>query len=67
MTSFVNILGTVGAITGGLTGILIVLMHYNSKKRGERKPEFSVPSNMAVYAALIIFFALGILHETGLF
>ena len=37
--NFVSILGIGGVITGGLTGILILLMNKSAKVKGKRKPE----------------------------
>ena len=34
---FVMILGIGGVISGGLTGVLILLMNLKSKKKGDRK------------------------------
>lgn len=63
ITSFIGILGTVGAVTGGVTGILIVAMHWKAAKSKGRKPEFSLKPNIAIAAALILIFAAGIINE----
>ncbi|MBI3034021.1 hypothetical protein HYY72_02585 [Candidatus Woesearchaeota archaeon] len=63
VTNFISILAIVGAVTGGITGILIVAMHYKAIKSGDRKPEYSIPNNMLIMAILIIIFAAGILNE----
>ncbi len=63
VTSFIGILGTVGAVTGGVTGILIVAMHWKASKSKGRKPEFSLKPNIAIAAALILIFAAGIINE----
>ncbi len=39
LAGFVRVLGIGGAISGGITGILILLMNIQAKKNGKRKPE----------------------------
>lgn len=41
--SFTQIISIGGTISGGLTGILILLMIKKAKKKGNRKPEYSIP------------------------
>ena len=60
---FVRILGIGGVISGGLTGILILLMNINAKKTGNRKSEFSIPINWFVIGILSLIFVLGIVVE----
>ena len=63
LVDFVKILGIGGVISGGLTGILILLMNIKSKKKGDRKPEFSVPVNWLIIGFLTLIFILGIFVE----
>ncbi|MBI2043576.1 amino acid permease [Candidatus Pacearchaeota archaeon] len=63
MASFVNIIGIGGVITGGFTIILIMLIHMKSKKKGNRKPEFSVPMNWLIFWILTLIFLAGIFLE----
>jgi len=60
---FTRILSVGGVISGGLTGILILLMNINSKKKGNRKSEFSVPINWFVIGILSLIFVFGIVVE----
>ena len=62
-TNFTRILSVGGVISGGLTGILILLMNINSKKKGNRKSEFSVPINWFVIGILSLIFVFGIVVE----
>jgi amino acid transporter len=62
-TDFTRILSVGGVISGGLTGILILLMNINSKKKGNRKSEFSVPINWFVIGILSLIFVFGIVVE----
>jgi|TARA_Y100000310_G_scaffold343232_1_gene449904 tyrosine-specific transport protein len=63
LASFIKILGIGGAISGGITGILILLMNIKAKKKGNRKPEFSIPINWLIIGILSLVFTLGVLAE----
>lgn len=63
MLSFVNVLGIGGVVSGGLTGILILLMALNAKKNGDREPEYTVPVNWFVIGLLSLVFVGGIIVE----
>lgn len=63
ITNFINILGITGAITGGITGLLIILMHHRAKRMGDRKPEFSIRGSVLVSALLAAVFVAGIVNE----
>tara|TARA_Y100000034_G_scaffold91794_1_gene110783 strand:+ start:4873 stop:5985 length:1113 start_codon:yes stop_codon:yes gene_type:complete len=60
---FAKILSIGGVVSGGLTGVLILLMNVKAKKTGNRKSEFSVPINWFVIGILSLIFALGIFTE----
>ncbi len=57
------LISIVGAITGGTLGILTVLMHRKAVKHSERKPEYSMKSNIIIDTVLIILFVSAILAE----
>lgn len=50
--SFANTLEITGAISGGLAGVLAVLMHSRAKKYGDRKPEYSI--NVTVIGGILL-------------
>jgi len=60
---FVKVLGVGGAISGGLTGILILLMAMSAKKKGNRKPEYSIKLNKFIVWFLSLIFVLGVVTE----
>jgi tyrosine-specific transport protein len=62
LADFVTILDVAGIITGAITGILVVLMVINAKKKGERKPEYSIYINKFIAFALIALFIIGALN-----
>ena len=63
INNFILILGIVGAISGGIQSILIILMHRNAKKYGNRKPEFSFRNFLPLNITLIVLFVFGIIFE----
>ncbi len=63
LTTFIAVLGVTGVLSGGLDGILIVLMYWKAKLKGDRTPEYSLPLLKPVGITLISMFALGILYQ----
>lgn len=61
--SFAKTVGTTGAIAGGLEGILIVLMFWQAKKKGDRKPEYSLSKNYIIGGILILVLLTGALLQ----
>ena len=61
--SFTDILSIGGVISGGLIAILILLMVYNAKRKGDRKPEYFIPLNWFIIILLSLIFIFGILRE----
>ena len=63
LVDFVGVLGIGGVVAAGLTGVLILLMNLNAKKKGNRNPEFSVPINWLIIGILSLIFILGVFVE----
>ncbi len=63
MAGFIRVLGIGGVVSGGITGILILLMNVQAKKLGDRKSEFSVFLNWLIISILSIIFILGVIVE----
>ncbi len=63
LASFVQIMGVGGAVTGSLTGILILLMVRKARKIGKRKPEYKVRLPPWVIWLLILFLIAGSIFE----
>ena len=53
--SFTKVLSIGGVISGGLTGILVLLMVKRAKKKGNRKPEYKMPKRVDNWIANFIF------------
>ena len=60
---FISILSLAGVVSGGLAGILILLMNYKAKKEGNRKPEYSIKINWWVIIVLSLIFIAGVMLE----
>lgn len=59
IASFTSILNITGILTGAIVSSLIMIMAINAKKKGDRKPEYSVYINKAIAVLLILLFVLG--------
>lgn len=68
LRGFVEVISVVGAVMGGMVGVLVILMFYQAKKMGDREPEFSLRPWKYLSVFLSIIFVLGILYEVwGIF
>lgn len=61
--NFIETLWFAGSIASALAGVLIVLMHWRSKTRSDRKPEFSLRKNYVIGIILMFLFGFGIVYE----
>lgn len=59
---FIRTMGVAGSLSFGLTGIMIVSCFWKVKKKGDRKPEFSLPKMKIFGSLLIVMFLLGIVY-----
>jgi amino acid permease len=63
LTTFVETLGIVGAVGGGIEGTLIVLMYHKAKQKGERKPEYSLKYHPLISWLLFGMFVFGMIYQ----
>jgi tyrosine-specific transport protein len=61
---FFAVISIAGAVSVGLSGILGVLVYWQAKKKGQRKPEFSLPNYLTVPASalIVVVFTVGLLY-----
>ncbi len=64
LADFIKIIGMVGAITGGLQGILILIMYLKAKKQGNTKPLFSIKVPKVIVYLMCAMYGVGIVYET---
>lgn len=67
IAEFTKTLEITGAISGGIAGVLIVLMYLKSQKRGNRTPEYVLKLHKWLVWVAIIVFLIGALFEVGVF
>jgi amino acid permease len=63
LADFIKIIGMVGAVTGGLQGILILIMFWKAKNKGNAKPAFSLKIPKVAIYLMCIMYGLGMLYE----
>jgi len=63
VASFITALAITGSIAGGLEGILIVLAYWKAKKKGNRKPEYTISIPKSLGYLLIVLLGLGIAYQ----
>lgn len=63
LTSFIEVIALVGSITGGLYGIMAIVMYLKARKQKTQKPAFSIKLPGVVIAGLVGVFVLGIVYE----
>ncbi len=63
LVDFIKILGLIGSISGGLAGMLVLLMVYKAKKKCDRKPEYSIPLSWPLILLLGLIFLAGIVYQ----
>ena len=61
--SFTNILSIGGVVSGGILAISVLFMVKSAKKKGDRKPEYSIPANWFIIGFLSLIFLLGVVRE----
>jgi len=61
--NFISILGIGGVVSGGLTGISILLMAKQAKKKGDMKPRYEMPVNWFIILLISLIFVLGVVVE----
>ena len=59
LTSFIQVIGIVGAVLGSLEGIIILLLWRRAKKQGKRKPEYVIKIPGVVFYLLMLIFVVG--------
>lgn len=59
--SFINVLGITGALSGGLTGILVLAMLGKAQKQGQKKPAYSLRVSSVTLGILLAVLILGLL------
>ncbi len=59
---FTQILGITGAITGGISGSILVYMHTKCRYNKERKPEYRIKPSILIHGLLFLMYFAGIIY-----
>ncbi len=62
LSNFIKVLEIGGAVSGGLTGILIIATFLKARKTKYRKPEFTLKIPKFIYFILMIIYLIGIVY-----
>lgn len=62
-SSFIQLLSLGGVVSGGLTGILILLMNKKAEKEGDRRPEYALGINWFIIFLLSLIFIIAVVLE----
>ncbi len=63
LVSFSQILSLSGIVSGGLTGILVLLMNIKAKSMGDRKPEYSISITWKIISLMSLIFIAAVIAE----
>ncbi len=61
--TFTKVIAIGGVISGGMIAVLVLFIIKNAKKKGDRKPEYSIPINWILIIFLILVFLAGVVRE----
>jgi hypothetical protein len=61
--AFYKIIDLSGSILFPLTGMMFVLIYWQAIKKGDRKPEYSLPYKKLIGISIIILFLLGMINQ----
>lgn len=63
LSGFVEVLGIVGSITGGISAILILTMYRRAQIKGDQEPAYIIKIPSFIINILYAIFALGVLYQ----
>lgn len=63
LTTFLAVLGFTGAVSGGLEGILVILMYWKARLLGDRKPEYALGKQRVLGTLFFLMFLFGIIYS----
>jgi len=63
LATFIMVLEWSGVVSGGITGILALLMLFKAKKKGKRAPEYEMKISIPVIIIISMLFIAGIIYQ----
>jgi hypothetical protein len=62
LRDFIQVITYAGSITGGFLGIMIILLFYRAKRKGDMKPAYSIEVSEGISTLMIFVYILGIAY-----
>jgi hypothetical protein len=62
LRSFIDVIGTVGAVTVGITSVTFIIVYLKARKKSERIPEMTLNMPAFVWYGLMVLFAAGVAY-----
>jgi len=63
MRDFIKVITIAGSFAGGFFGILIIILFYIAKKKGDRRPVYEIEVSAEFSALMIFIYVLGIVYQ----
>lgn len=63
LRDFIQIITFAGSITGGIAGILVTLIFYRAKIKGDNKPAFEFNFSKTISSVIILVYILGMFYQ----
>lgn len=63
LRDFITVVSFAGGVAGGLTGILVVILFYAAKNKGDSKPPFEIKIPLLLSSFIILTYLLGIVYQ----
>jgi amino acid permease len=63
LRDFIQVITIAGSITGGFFGILIIILFYVAKEKGDRRPAYELHVSEELSALMIFIYMLGIAYQ----
>jgi len=63
LTNFLEVLGIAGAVSAGINCVLITIAFHKAKKKGDRKPEFTLNAPWIVSLVIVLVILIGVIGE----
>jgi len=63
LRDFIAVVSFAGGVAGGLTGILVVILFYAAKNKGDSKPPFEIKIPVLLSSFIILMYFLGIVYQ----
>jgi tyrosine-specific transport protein len=63
LRDFITVVNFTGGVAGGLTGIIVVILFYAAKNKGDSKPPFEIKIPLLLSSFIVLTYLLGIFYQ----